>query len=106
MVWLPPETQLQGRFLDVSPHVISTFSQGTPSISAVTRWQSDQDSVPRLPMPVWTYSLPSGLMMNRPSNPTEPALYELTATPEPRTLLPTRFPLTAIFSFHLKRSLP
>ena len=53
VVWLPPETQVHGRFLAELPHVISTFSQGTPSISAVTRWTSCTDSVPRLPMPDW-----------------------------------------------------
>ncbi len=37
----------------VLPQVISHFSHGTPRISAVTRWQSLTDSVPRLPMPDW-----------------------------------------------------
>jgi hypothetical protein len=37
VVWLPPDTQLHGRFLDVSPQAISTFSQGMPNISAETR---------------------------------------------------------------------
>ena len=67
------------------PQVTSTFSHGMPSISADTRWQSLTDSVPRLPMPDWMYSRPSGLMTNRPSNPIEPATNVLTATPTPRT---------------------
>ena len=54
MQLLPPETQLQGRCFDVSPHVTSTLSHGIPTISAATRWQSIIDSVPRLPMPVCT----------------------------------------------------
>ena len=74
MVWLPPELQLHGRFFDVSPQTSSTFSHGMPTISAATRWQSENDSVPRLPMPVWTRIPPSGLMMKRPSKPTEPPL--------------------------------
>ena len=53
VVWLPPETQLHGRFLPVWPQVRSTFSHGMPTISADTRWQSLIDSVPRLPMPDW-----------------------------------------------------
>ena len=53
VVWLPPETQVHGRFLAELPQVISHFSHGTPSISAVTRWTSCTDSVPRLPMPDW-----------------------------------------------------
>ena len=53
VVWLPPETQVHGRFFAVLPQVISHFSQGTPRISAATRWTSLTDSVPRLPMPDW-----------------------------------------------------
>ncbi len=70
----------------VLPQVISHFSQGMPRISAVTRWQSLTDSVPRLPMPDWMYSLPSGLMTNSPSKPTEPPTKQLVATPMPRSL--------------------
>ena len=106
VVWLPPDTQLHGRFLDVSPHVRTTFSHGTPIISAATRWQSENDSVPRLPMPVWMYIFPSGLMMKRPSKPTDPALYALMATPLPRTLFPARTPLRALRSSHLKSAAP
>src|SRR5207245_11068417 len=98
VVWLPPDTQLHGRFLDVSPQVMLTFSQGTPSISADTRWQSDHDSVPRLPMPVWMYIRPSGLMTKSPSKPTEPALYELIATPLPPPSEPCPRPLRALRS--------
>src|SRR5205807_7476049 len=95
-----------GRFLDVSPNAMSTFSQGTPIISAATRWQSDQDSVPRLPTPVWMYIRPSGLTTKRPSKPTDPALYALIATPLPRTFDPTRFPLLACRSLHLNCAAP
>jgi hypothetical protein len=84
VVWLPPELQLHGRFFDVSPQVRVTFSHGMPTISAATRWQSEKDSVPRLPMPVWTYILPSGLITNSPSKPMDPPLYELIETPTPR----------------------
>src|SRR5438067_13820794 len=72
VVWLPPETQLHGRFCPVLPHVTTTFSHGTPSISAATRCVSLNDSVPRLPMPDWMYILPYGLITNSPSTPTEP----------------------------------
>src|SRR5439155_383771 len=106
VVWLPPDTQLHGRFLEVSPQAISTFSQGTPSISAATRWQSDHDSVPRLPTPVWMYMRPSGLTTKSPSKPTEPALYALIATPVPRTFDPRRCPLRALRSSHLKSCAP
>jgi hypothetical protein len=37
VVWLPPDTQLHGRFLEVSPQVTVHFSQGMPIISAATR---------------------------------------------------------------------
>ena len=30
VVWLPPETQVQGRFFAVLPQVMSHFSHGTP----------------------------------------------------------------------------
>ena len=40
-------------------------------------------------MPDWNCTLPSGLMMNRPSKPIEPPENALTATPTPRTLVPT-----------------
>ena len=40
VVWLPPETQVHGRFFAELPQVISHFSHGTPSISAATRWTS------------------------------------------------------------------
>ena len=49
-------------------------------------------------MPVSTYMCPSGLMMNRPSNPTEPLTKPLTDTPTPVTLVPFRCPLRAFFS--------
>src|SRR4029079_19361443 len=106
VVWLPPETQLHGRFLDVSPHVMSTLSQGTPIISADTRWQSDHASVPRLPMPVWMDIRPSGLMTKSPSKPTEPALNAPTATPVPRTFGPCRWPFRSLRSSHLKICAP
>ena len=51
VVRLPPEMQVQGKSLLVSPQVSSTFSQGTPSSSAETRWTSDTDSLPKFPMP-------------------------------------------------------
>src|ERR1700689_1262736 len=90
VVWLPPDGQVQGRLRPVWPQVISHLSHGTPSTSAVTRWQSLTDSVPRLPMPDWIYSFPSGLMTNSPSNPTEPPTKQLVATPIPRALVPLR----------------
>src|ERR1700735_4264614 len=90
VVWLPPDGQLHGRLRPVWPQVISHLSQGTPRISAVTRWQSLTDSVPRLPIPDWMYSFPSGLMTNNPSNPTEPPTKQLVATPMPRALVPLR----------------
>ena len=37
VVWLPPDTQVQGRSFAVLPQTMSHFSQGTPSISALTR---------------------------------------------------------------------
>ena len=43
------------------------------------------ECVPWLPMPDWNWTLPSGLMMNRPSNPIEPPENALIATPAPRT---------------------
>ena len=46
IVWLPPLLQVHGRFFAVSPQVTSTFSHGTPRISADTRWQSLTDPVP------------------------------------------------------------
>src|SRR5215510_3253025 len=95
VVWLPPDTQDQGRFLLVSPHVTSHFSHGMPIISAATRLVSLYDSVPRLPTPVWMYIFPSGLMMKRPSNPVDPATNVLIATPTPRTFDPLRLPLYA-----------
>ena len=49
VVWLPPEMQVQGKSLLVSPQVSSTFSQGTPSSSAETRWTSDTDSHAEIP---------------------------------------------------------
>src|ERR1700680_2940925 len=88
VVWLPPDGQVHGRFFPVCPQVISHFSQGMPRISAVTRWQSLTDSVPRLPMPDWMYTLPSGLITKRPSNPIEPPTKQLVATPIPRTFVP------------------
>jgi hypothetical protein len=108
VVWLPPETQDQGRFLLVLPHVSSHFSHGMPTISAATRCVSLIDSVPRLPMPDWMYIRPSGLITKRPSKPTEPATNVLTATPTPRTFVPWRFPIpvVAFRSSHLKSSPP
>ncbi len=73
VVWLPAEMQVHGRFLAVLPHTTSHCSHGTPSISAATRCTSMTECVPRLPMPDWNCTRPSGLMMNRPSNPIEPA---------------------------------
>ena len=64
----PTRTSTAGA-CDVLPQVTSTFSHGMPSISAATRCTSITDSVPRLPMPDWMYSRPSGLMTNRPSKP-------------------------------------
>src|ERR1700733_14084066 len=106
VVWLPPDAQLQGRFLVVLPQVRSTFSQGMPTISAATRCASLKFSVPRLPMPVWMYILPSGRITKSPSYPLEPATKVLLETPTPRTLLPTRLPLFAIRSLHLNLSAP
>ena len=57
-------------------------------------------------MPVWMYIRPSGLMTKRPSKPTEPALYALIATPLPRTFEPSRCPLRALRSSHLKICAP
>jgi hypothetical protein len=62
--------------------------------------------VPRLPMPDWNCTRPSGLMMNSPSKPIEPPEKALTATPEPRTLVPCRLPLRAFFSSQLNSSEP
>src|ERR1700730_5012969 len=98
MVWLPPEGQLHGRFLAVLPQVISHFSHGMPSISAVTRWVSLTDAVPRLPIPDWMYILPSGLITHSPSKPTEPPTKQLVATPMPRALVPLRLGRALRFS--------
>src|SRR5689334_8437637 len=95
VVWLPPDTHDHGRFLLVSPQATSHSSHGMPIISAATRFVSEYDSVPRLPTPLWMYILPSGLMMNSPSKPVDPATNVLTATPTPRTLDPLRLPLVA-----------
>ena len=92
VVWLPPDTQVHGRCCEVSPQAMTTSSHGMPSISAAGRWTSNTDSVPRLPTPDCTYSLPSGLIINSPSKPTEPATNVLTATPTPRTVDPVRLP--------------
>src|ERR1700676_5154957 len=105
VVWLPPETQVHGRFLLVLPHSTSHFSQGTPRTSATTRCTSLMDSVPRLPIPDWIAIRPSGLITNKPSYPTEPAKKALDDTPTPRTLVPLRFG-RAIRSFHLNCSEP
>src|SRR6185437_12328988 len=105
VVWLPPETQVHGRFFDVFPHSTSHFSQGTPRTSATTRWTSLMDSVPKLPIPDWIASLPSGLITNSPSYPTEPAKKALDDTPTPRTFAPLRLG-RAIRSFHLNCSEP
>src|SRR5579862_4666696 len=51
VVWLPPDTHDQGRFLELEPQQTSHFSHGTPRTSAPTRWTSITDSVPRLPIP-------------------------------------------------------
>ena len=37
VVWLPPETHVHGRCCEVSPQATTTFSHGTPSISAAGR---------------------------------------------------------------------
>ena len=44
------------------PTMTSHFSQGMSSTSAATRMTSITECVPRLPIPDWMYSLPSGLM--------------------------------------------
>src|SRR4249920_180102 len=106
VVWLPPETQDHGRFLLESPHVSSTFSHGIPIISAETRLVSLIDSVPRLPTPDWMYIRPSGFSTNRPSNPVDPATNPLTATPTPRTFVPTRLPLCAFLASQLNAWAP
>ena len=106
VVWLPPDTQVQGRGCEVSPQLTTTFSHGRPIISAATRCTSKTDSVPRLPTPDCTYILPSGLMTNRPSKPVEPATNVLTATPTPRTFEPTRLPERVLRSSHANCSLP
>src|SRR5215469_3443911 len=105
VVWLPPETQVQGRFFDVLPQVTSHFSQGTPRTSATTRCTSRRDSVPKFPMPDWTAMRPSGLMTNRPSYPIDPPTKQLEETPTPRALVPLRFG-RAIRSFHWNCSAP
>src|SRR5882724_2183289 len=105
VVWLPPETQVHGRFLLVLPHSTSHFSHGTPRTSATTRCTSLIDSVPRLPIPDWIAIRPSGLITNSPSYPTEPAKKALEDTPTPRTFVPLRF-ARAIRSFHLNCSAP
>src|SRR5438552_11398500 len=71
-VWLPAETQVFGTFFEVLPNTTSHCSHGTSSISATTRCTSNTECVPRLPMPDWICSRPSGLMMNNPSKPIEP----------------------------------
>src|SRR6202043_4073179 len=86
VVWLPPETQVHGRFFDVFPHVTSHFSQGTPRPSATTRCTSLMDSVPKLPMPDGIAMRPSGLTRNSPSYPVDPTKKPLVETPAPRTL--------------------
>ena len=90
VVWLPPDTHDHGSGWRVSPHDTTTCSHGMPIISAATRCVSENDSVPRLPMPDWMYIFPSGLMTNRPSNPVDPETNVLTATPTPRTFEPAR----------------
>ena len=45
-------------------------------------------------------------MTNRPSKPVEPATNVLTATPTPRTFVPTRLPLRAFRSSQLNSSAP
>jgi hypothetical protein len=97
---------VDGRFLAVLPQVTSHFSHGMPTSSAEMRWQSNTDSVPRLPMPDWMLMRPSGLITIRPSKPMDPAEYALTATPTPRTLDPLRWPLRAFRSSHRNNSAP
>src|SRR5207237_10565571 len=104
--WLPPETPLHGRFCPVLPHVTTTFSHGTPSISAATRCVSLNDSVPRLPMPDWIYILPSGLITNSPSKPTQPETNTLDETPYPRTSASWRLPPCSLRSTQRNRSAP
>src|SRR5579862_1982353 len=105
VVWLPPETQVQGRFLDVLPQVTSHFSHGTFRISATTRCTSRRDSVPKFPTPDWMAMRPSGLITNRPSNPIDPPTKQLEETPTPRTMVPLRFG-RARRSFHWNCSAP
>jgi hypothetical protein len=106
VVWLPPDTHDHGSGCDVSPHDTTTCSHGIPIISAATRWVSENDSVPRLPMPDWMYIFPSGLMTNSPSNPVDPETNVLTATPTPRTFDPTRCPDCAFRSSQRNISAP
>src|SRR5206468_3619424 len=106
VVWLPTDMHEYGRCLLVSPQMISTFSHGNASTSADTRARSNSECVPRLPTPVWTYSLPSGRIVSRPSWPMEPDVCVQTETPTPRTLLPFFFPARAARAFQLKRSAP
>src|SRR5215203_2026178 len=80
-VWLPADTHVHGRFFTVLPKTTSHCSHGTPSISAATRCTSITECVPRLPMPDWNWTRPSGLIRNRPSKPIDPPAYGLTATP-------------------------
>ena len=56
---------------------------------------SNTDAVPRLPMPWWMYTLPSGRMVSSPSMPDAPAVNALSATPMPVTRVPSRRPLFA-----------
>src|SRR5580704_3558196 len=60
VVWLPPETQVKGRFFVVLPHTTSHFSHGTPRTSAPARCTSITDSVLRLPNPEWKLIRQSG----------------------------------------------
>jgi hypothetical protein len=60
------------KIFDVSPHTTSQISHGTPSTSAPARCTSITDSVPRLPMPEWKRTRPSGVITINPSNPIVP----------------------------------
>src|SRR5213594_3379393 len=98
--------QLHGRLFDVFPQLTTTFSHGIASTSAATRARSITECVPRLPTPDCTYNLPSGRIVMRLSNPTDPDPCGPTATPTPRTFDPRRWPEYAFFSSHLKVALP
>ena len=102
IVWLPPETQLHGRFFDVSPQVSSTFLPrhahhlGGHALAIGERFSAEIADAGLDVHPAVRLDDEEAVETDRAP------LYELIATPLPRTFVPCRCPLRALRSSHLK----